>query len=307
MDTNQACEYRKLCLAIEKQLTSGIAISPDTMHFMASTFAIETPQALKVFLANQDDSETQSLLELLFSPDESIQVKLEAEVEKQICTEQAVQTITARLFRNKIEVPLRFPEDRTGIKIAIRPPEHLLETYVQNLKITRALQPDLKDAVDKFAPGDIQAAIKVKLRNTRFELTRPIRSFLCRWLDKTDCSEKSCLPDLAMCLAIISEQPESPSLFDLFMGKKYSLLTALQQAESFEKQLARNNIETLILKGVRAPHIDKAETQAQIIRIDTICLAVFGVTAPQLQVPSDVDLGNFRSPADLRKAFEILS
>ena len=89
--------------------------------------------------------------------------------------------------------------------------------------------------------------------------------------------------------------------------KKQRLLEMLQQAKRFEKQLAGNNIETLILKGVRAPHIDQADTRDRIARIDAICLAVFGVTDSLLQTPTDVDLGDFNNLSDLDKAFEILS
>ncbi len=81
----------------------------------------------------------------------------------------------------------------------------------------------------------------------------------------------------------------------------------LQQAERFEKQLAKDNIETLILKGVRTPHIDQADTRHKIARIDAVCLAVFGITDPLLQVLTDVNLGNFAKRDDLDKAFEILS
>ena len=305
MGGNQESGCRQLTLEIEKRLKSGLAISRDTLHFMASTFSIESPQELAELLSDPGDSESQSLLELLFSPDESSQAGLEEIIEKYGYTGKDEQAIIHRLFRKRVEVPIIFPGDRGTITFI--PPENLLETYVLNLRITRKLHPELVDAVHKYAPGNIGAGIKVKLRNTRVDLSRPIRSFLCRFLEKTDSTGKHFLPDLDLCLSVLSEQPGTPSLFDLFMGKKRSLLVALQQAERFEKQLARDNIETLILKGVRAPHIDKADAREKITRIDAISLAVFGVTDPLLQVPTDVDLGNFRNSDDLKKAFEILS
>ncbi len=305
MGAEQENGFRRLAIEIEKTLKSGISVNRETLHFITSTFSIESMPELEAFLSDPDDSEIQSLLELLFSPDVRTQANLEEAIEKHACTGKDVPAITALLFRKKIKVPIRFPDDLTAITIS--PPEHFLETYIQSLRITRTLHPDLRAAVHKYVDRDLQSAIKVQLRNTRVDLTPPIRSFLGRLLKKADCNAKSFLPDLELCLALISEQPETPSLFDLFMGKKRRLLSALQQAEGFEKQLLKDNIETLILKGVRAPHIDKAEASRQITRIDTICLTVFGVTDPLLQVHTDVDLGNFSNRDDLKKAFEILS
>ena len=305
MGGNQESGCRQLALKIEKQLKSGIAVSRDTLHFMASTFSIESPQELSKLLSDPDDSESQSLLELLFTPNESIQSGLEEMIEKQGYTVKDEQFIIHLLFQKQVETPIRFPGD--GGRITFIPPEHLLETYVLNLKITKQLPTELIDAVHKYAAVSIRSGIKVKLRNTRVVLSRPIRSFLCRLFEKTDSTGQHFLPDLDLCLSVLSEQPGTLSLFDLFMGKKRSLLVALQQAERFEKQLARDNIETLILKGVRAPHIDKADAREKITRIDAVSLAVFGVTDPLLQVPTDVNIGDFSNLDDLKKAFEILS
>jgi hypothetical protein len=305
MAGNQESGCRQLALKIEKQLKSGIAVSRDTLHFMASTFSIESPQELAKLLSDPDDSESQSLMELLFTPNESIQSGFEEMIQKQGYTVKDQQSTIRLLFQKQVEAPIRFPGD--GGKITFIPPEHLLETYVLNLKITKQLPTELIAAVYKYAAVSIRSAIKVKLRNTRVVLCRSVRSFLCRFLEKTDTAGKHFLTDLDLCLSVLSEQPGTPALFDLFMGKKRSLLVALQQAERFEKQLANDNIETLILKGVRTPHIDKAEVKKQTFRIDAICLAVFGITDPLLQIPTDVDLGNFSDRDDLKKAFEMLS
>lgn len=305
MDAKRESGCRQLARGIDHQLASGIALSTNTLHFMASTFAIEGPQELTALLADPDDSESQSLLKLLFSPDESTQAELESKIENNACTGRDVKTIVALLLRKAIEVPIRFPNG--GATVTFVPPEHLLETYVLDLRITRRLHSDLSAAIDKYVSDNVASIIKVKLRNTRVKLTRPVRTFLCRLFKKTDCTGKNFLPDLEISLSIFSEQAEATSLFDLLMTKKRSLLQALRLSKKFEKQLAENNIETLILKGVRTPHIDMAEAKEKIIRIDAICLAVFGITDPLLQVPTAVDLGSFNNPADLKKAFKILS
>ena len=297
--------WRQLAREMEIRLSAGILLNRDTRQFMASTFSIESPPELQALLDDPDDSEAQSLLELLFTPDETTRVELEKIIEKSSCTDKDQQAVINHLFQKKIAAPILFPG--TGDTLICRPAKHLLETWVRSLKITARLPAELVAAVDTNTRGRMQAQIKAALRSTRVDLTGPVCRFLVRLLEKAPASGNPFLEDLGLCLSILDEQPAASSLFDLFMAKKRRLLEMLQQAKRFEKQLAGNNIETLILKGVRAPHIDKADTRDKIARIDAICLAVFGVTDAQLQTPTDMDLGDFTNRSDLDKAFEILS
>lgn len=305
MAGDRAYGWRQLACEMEIRLSAGIVLNRDTRQFMASTFSVESPPELQALLDAPDDSEAQSLLELLFTPGETIRVALEEIIEKTSCTDKDEQAVINHLFQKKIAVPIQFPG--AGDALICRPAKHLLETWVRSLKITARLPAELVAAVDANTRGRMKAQIKAALRSTRVHLAGPVRRFLCRLLEKAPAAGKPFLEDLGLCLALLDEQPETSSLFDLFMTKKQRLLEMLQQAERFEKQLAGHNIETLILKGVRAPHIDKADTLDKIDRIDAICLAVFGVTDSLLQFPTDVDLGNFTDRSDLDRAFEILS
>ncbi len=305
MAADLECECRQLAREMEIRLYAGFFLDRDTRQFMASTFSIESPSELQALLDAPDDSEAQSLLELFFTPAETIRVELEEIIEKASCTDKDEQAVIKHLFQKKIAVPIQFPD--TGDTLTCRPTECLLETWVRSLKITTQLPAELVAAVNTNTSGRMQAQIKATLRSTRVDLTGPVHRFLCRLLEKAPAAGPPFLKDLELCLAILDEQPETAALFDLFMTKKRRLLEMLQQAERFEKQLTGNNIETLILKGVRVPHIDKADTRDKIDRIDAICLAVFGVTDSLLQTPTDVDLGDFTDRSDLDRAFEILS
>ena len=302
-DLRAACQ--SLSREIEVRLRAGVDVSRDILQFMASTFSIERPRDLRELLDDPDDSEAQSLLELLFTPDDTTRVDLEEIIATSSCTVEDQAAIIDHLSHHDIRVPIRFPA--AAETPACRATRHLLETWVRNLKITARLPDEIVAVVDRNAPGRIGSRIKAALRHSRTELSRPQGTFLGRLVEKAECGGPLFLKDLDLCLAIFNEQPAASSLYDLFMAKKRRLLTMLQQAEKFEKQLAASNIETLMLKGVRAPHIDKADARDKIVRIDAVCLAVFGATDPLLQVPTTADLGNVSSREDLDRAFEILS
>ena len=52
----------------------------------------------------------------------------------------------------------------------------------------------------------------------------------------------------------------------------------IQQAEKKEKTLAKNSVESLILRGVHIPAISIADARKQITLIDHICISIFGQT-----------------------------
>jgi len=290
---------------METRLAAGFEVNRDTRQFMASTFSIETPADLRNLLSDPDGSEAQSLIELLFTPDETMRVDLEEIIEKSSCTNEDEAAIINRLFKKKMAVSIQFP----GIADApvCRPSRPLLRRWVQRFRITTLLPAELVAVIDRNFAGRERSQVKAALRNTRVPLSRPLCAFVGRLVEKSDCRGQTFLQNLDLCLAIIGEQPAAASFYDLFMARKRRLRVMLDQAARFEKQLAEDNIETLILKGVRTPHIDKADARDKITRIDTVCLAVFGVTDPLLQIPARSDLGNFSSRDDLDRAFEILS
>ena len=296
---------RRLAGEIERRLQPGILLNRDTLQFMASTFSIQNPRDLSMLLADPDGSEAQSLLELLFTPDEAARVELEEIIAIYPFTDLDEQAIINDLSSKKLSVPIHFPDAPEPLPCS--PSKHLLANWIRSLRITAQLPMELVEDINQHASSRLRSQIKSTLRNTRADLSRPVCAFLGRLMEKSTGDGKSFLEDLDICLAILSEQPIVSSLYDLFMSKKRRLLGMLQQAKKFERQLAENNIEILIMKGVRAPHIDKTEALQTIARIDAICLAVFGVTDPLLQIPTTVDLGNFSGRKDLDKAFDILS
>jgi len=296
---------RALALEIERRLTGGIVMGAETRHFLSSTFSIESPAELDTLLADPESSDAQSLLELLFTPDQAVRVDLEAVIEKHRCTAGDKKRLVAALDRKSLTVPIKFSEQEDAL--CVNPTKDLLETYVDGLNITLQLAPLLVKASDLKLAHRESAMVKAVLRHAPLKLTDQVSSFFVKLLEGSKRSGKSIKADIELCLAIFAEQPTVEHLFGIFMTKKRRLLQQLQLAARFEKQLAADNMETLMLKGVRIPLIDQDEARRSIARIDDICLTVFEITDAHLQIPTDVDLGNFSDPDDLDRAFRILS
>ena len=75
MKPEEKCEL--IADEIKKILSKCIDQSDDVVHYIDSTFSNPTVKDLEAILADDANCEKDSLMELLFFPDESLQIQLE--------------------------------------------------------------------------------------------------------------------------------------------------------------------------------------------------------------------------------------
>ena len=80
MNSEEKCEM--LADEIKAIISEGIALSDDVVHYIDSTFSSPTIKELQAILDDDSNCEGDTLMELLFFPDESIQVRLEQALER---------------------------------------------------------------------------------------------------------------------------------------------------------------------------------------------------------------------------------
>ena len=97
--------------------------------------------------------------------------------------------------------------------------------------------------------------------------------------------------------------PNCP-IFAALMDKKRSYFKNVQMAEKFNSQLNKANMETMILQGVRTPHINIENEKRKMEIIDKISLSVFGRIEYFEKAHQSIDLGEYCLNKDIEKAFE---
>ena len=80
MAQEEKCEL--LADEIKAIISEGIVLSDDVVHFIDSTFSNPTINELQAILDDDTNCEGDTLMELLFFPDETIQVRLEEMLEQ---------------------------------------------------------------------------------------------------------------------------------------------------------------------------------------------------------------------------------
>jgi hypothetical protein len=91
-------------------------------------------------------------------------------------------------------------------------------------------------------------------------------------------SDADYLACLDLVLSILGQAGESVDGYGRLIAHKRFLSRSLQQARRFEALLRHSNMETLMLQGIRAPHVACEALMHEMRLIDLICRRVFGKT-----------------------------
>ncbi len=139
------------------------------------------------------------------------------------------------------------------------------------------LHDKLVKAVKFIASDSSRTLAKVKIRNARKEFAGKKLDFLCLFFEKMGSEEESIFDEcFDLVIEVLCEAGNEADIYGALMRKKAASYQSLLCVERFEEQLAKNNIETLLLQGVRPVSIDKDAAIRNMEAIDRICLTVFG-------------------------------
>lgn len=285
--TDKKCKI--LAGKIERFFESGLYLSTDVLHFIDSTFLSPSMKAFGSMLADELNVEREVLMELIFSPDESLQIELESSLPAEGFDKSDERQILDLLWSKRIGTCIIFPDGRGELELGI--PREALAAFVQRLRLHRKPDPvivlTLERCVDQRLKENgkaeeidrleyTKAAILVRLRNRTMPLSRNKRKCLCRFLECVDWFTDDFFPCFDFLLEAMESADENQDLRDMFCHRKRIYHSAIEKQEDYENLLRKSNRETLHLRGVRAPFVNVDKMQKRIQMIDGITLAVYG-------------------------------
>lgn len=253
---------------IREILQRGLDMSNDVLHYIDSTFGNPSVAEIETMLQDDADCERDSLLELIFFPDEPLQMQLEDMLEHADFYNEDEVSIREILLEKPPETTLYFPANRGSLKLVL--PDWLTTPFLSRLNICKKTDKRLTEAVNVYAPEKYTKLFKVRLRNTRFVQTENKVIFLCRFFEKTENHWLDIAGCLNFVLNFLDELWDDRDIYQSLKDKREFYLHLLQKSLHFEEELKKNNMEILMLRGVRTPHINKDEILDKITIIDTI-------------------------------------
>lgn len=293
-----------LAKKIENTLEKGIRPGEQLIHFIDSTFLNPSLKDFKAILAEPENGEVQSLLELVFFPDETFQIQLESLIARMDLREKDEKSLIEYFRTTSPSTRLFLPEGRGVLTLSL--PGRCVPSFIKRLHISKKMSPALEKVVDRHVPAKFQDHVKVKLRNSRFEQTDRRIAFLDRFFEKME-SQTDDFSDIFDCMGLVfdlfHETRRDEKIFQGLGKKKKFFFRNLQTAAKYERQLAASNMEILLLQGKNRPYIDKADTQKKMALIDKICNVVYGKIVYPEPTGGDVNLGHLHPDRDMDKIF----
>jgi len=263
-------KYPEVADKIEEVFKNGFVIRGKVLHYIGSTFSDPSAAGINEILGGSG-FEKESLLRLIFSPDESVQILLEEFLEEANIRKEDVGRITGYLSAREIQSKIIFPDERGTIKILV--PPVVLGEFIDHLNMHKKLHGKLAEAVKFIACGRSRTLAKVKIRNARKEFAGKRLDFLSLFFKKMGSEAESIFDDcLGSVIEVLEDADDRSDIYHALSGKKAACFQSLLCAERFEEQLQKNNIETLLLQGVRPVSIDKDAALKNMNIIDRICL-----------------------------------
>lgn len=311
MDIHTQDKYKHFIKRINNIFKEGLYLSSDVVHFIDSTFSNPTIKEFELIICDEDNCDRDSLIELIFFPEESFQVKIEDLLGRYEFEKNDQQGILECFVNDRPNTKLYFPDDRGVLEIGI--PRFAAEQFISRLNISKRLDKELVAILESEteASQDVNL-IRVKMRNTRFEFSEGIVAFLSRFFKSLEFDSENFWPCFNFCLEFLSETESSRirTDFDYFQAltnKKRQYHQQIQKAHKFEKYLQKNNIETLMLQGVTMPSIDVEDLISRISWIDRICISIFGRTEWCEPLDSSMNVGNCSDGRNMEKIVKLLS
>ena len=282
---------------IKAIISRGIDLSDDVVHYIDSTFSNPTIDELQTILADESNCEGDTLMDLLFFPDESCQIRLEEILEQCRPHKEDEDLLVTYLSREPLHATFRFKDNRGILKLQI--PADMIHSFVTRLKISKNLDASLIESIRKYGDERNANRFKVKIRNSQYSATDSKTEFLIHFFDKIGVGSNDIFECLDFILGFFDEIKANDDIYQALMAKKKFYFISLQKAQKMEARIEKHNIETLLMQGERVVLIDKTDARKKMQIIDRISRAVFGKTEYFEQPVSDETQFDVGSPDDV--------
>ena len=303
LDSQNKCEL--LAEEIAGILREGIRLGPEAMHFIESTYANPSSQDLSNILGDESDCDRDTLLELIFFPDESLQARLEDLLEVLDLGKNDAAVVRERLLQKDCLTTVYLHD--TVQPLMLQMPGSVVDQFLTRLNLANRLDDALIDAIHKNVSENIVALVKVKLRNARKPPAGSKHPFLIAYFEKMKAPDNDIIECLELALDVLDDLDDHTDIFNGLMARKTFYFKSLVAADKFANKLKKSNMEIFMAQGHRAPYIDRSDAIRKMALIDKVSLSVFGKTRPLDRVAEDTAFEGQHRADDLRKTMKLFS
>ncbi len=257
---------------------TGSTLGSDVADYIDSTFSNPTIEEIQAVIADESNCEKDTLIELLFFPGESVQVRLESLLGDETLGYSGFQKndeekVLNHLYAKTPKTVIRFPDGRGEFKMEI--PHEAAESFLSRLNITNKPDERVAAAITEHVPEKFRALYNVRLRNSRFAHAENKINFLVVFFGKIGSKSSDPVACLDFILRFLEEIEAGADISEALKDRKRTIMKNLEKTSIDDRKNENSNIETMILQGIRTPYFNKQEAMKQVVIIDEIVAAVF--------------------------------
>lgn len=277
--------------------------------FLDAQLGDASPEALACALSDADHPDHDTVLDYLCTPEASLRHAVEALL-------MAHPASPGAPLAGLVEALLcGFGQGEgglapcTGCRLGVRMegrdiaapllPDWAIASLVSRLRLDTGPDDDTAAVMASVLSGGQLVTARVLVRQARIAAT-PFHAALLRLFFRAvpqtapDSGEALCL-----WLDVLEDLKPEDDAVACLRRRRDRLARAARDADAFFTQLARYNMETMMLQGMSAPALDGDEARRRVRLLDRLCLALFGVAAGEVWGSASVerDLGSFDAEA----------
>lgn len=255
-------QSKNLASKIEQAFLDGTVLSDDACHFLNSTFLNPTLPELEAMVNDAANNDRDCFLELVFFPDEALQVKIEELLAQGSFQPRDADDLADYLARTKPVANVYIPGYQRPVRIQM--PGWTAGALVTRLRITKQLDPELAEAVFRYVHEDKQNLVRVRLRNSDVAAHRRKIDFIAAFFKCHSAEQDGFFSYLDFLLRFLAEIDGDVDIAAALRKKRHRCEAMVRQAITFGEQLKKHNMETMMMKGMRNMSINVTDIQEQI-------------------------------------------
>lgn len=285
---------QRLADAVRDIFAEGIAVSEAVRHFIESSVSDAAPETVAEVLESPADFGAEPLMELIFFPEETHQLRLEPLLEGEHFDSEDIHPIAFLLSEPPLSARLRLAW--TGTEWTLPVPEWVTTEFLRRLHIDWRGDAAVLSALDETLAPDTARKFRVMMRNARFQATERTRRFLIHFLERFSGPAADREEAFAFLLGVLPGVPADRALYAALFDRKRRAVRVLALARDTAVRRDKANMETLLMQGFRASHVDVPAVERELALLDALFYTIFdrapAVAMAEAAVPETVNAGN---------------
>lgn len=309
MDTRTAPAYqggmdaspeKALAGAIAGQLAAGLPQDEAVAHFIRSTYGALDADELSALVADRDDPQAASLVELLLFPGETVARALEPALAAAGLDAAGQERLIAALGASVDRAVAVLPD---GTRLALPLEADDVSRFVARLGPTRSLPREAAAIIDERFGAAAALDLAVAARQTGPDWTPGKTSFLTTLANRLPAETPQSVSALAYALRFLAGLAPRALPVPALIARHGRLVAQLRRARQQEQALAESNFETLVMTGNRLPYLHAPDIAREMALAEAAIVAATGRPAPDTTA-SCLDMGSVEDADGLFAALD---